>query len=512
MNKHLFHYRLLSLVLVIHTLTVCQTTDQVSTSQPTQTAVTDMLSRQPELSDANGHVEQATQPIVAGGASIASDIVNTTQAVQPTEPVAVTTGITVQSLQNTSVDHEINKNQTDEMYAQTASVQPQSALQEQLGVSQTIVGSEISAPEQQPVVVAASEVQPAIDTTPTTATTEMSTIQDSDAIAKSMAPEVDQIAQSQTEFDEGIDTLDEEDSGNWYLKRSLWKKAKPKYDEIRKVATRVERSIKGFLDKRKKIEESNDSFFFELGVDQGEITQIVAQIIAAQKKIQPADEKLTEDQKKEAADTQAKRQEELDKLKNYVDVIKKTDDNLMDAIFNSLIEQQQLVQSYEEKALDNYYKISEILDDKKARELLNEMDNFVENVYAIEKWINGPLTQYVDQSGERLTDLMQKTHMLVSSLKQQGIELKKQLTQDELNAEEIRKKAEAEKLAKAQAAARAAMKQKGFFATIWSGIVSFFDSLITLVTTPFTYMYSLVFGSSPAPAKQIAQVNKISNA
>lgn len=485
MNKHLFHYRLISLICVINTLALCHAGE--AQLQPVQSTlmVTDTTSKQTELSDVTAHVEQAAQPIVAGGASIASDIVytTTTQAAFADQANEATTTF-IQS------DTTVN-NQAEDTTAQAPQMQDVQSAENTAVTQVTITPENV----EQPITSSGTPVFAVQNVVPEITYNEQSTVAANiPEVAVENVPEIDQIARVQNEFDEGIDTIDDEDSGNWYLKRSLWKKAKPKYDEIRKVANRVERSIKSFLDKRKKIEETNETFFFEMGVDQGEIAAIVAQTIEAQKKMQAIDAQLADEQKKEIADAQAKKQEELDTLKNYIDVIKKTDDNLMDAIFNSLIEQQQLVQSYEEKALDNYYKISEILDDKKARELLNEMDNFVENVYAIEKWINGPLTQYVDQSAVRLTELMQKTHMVVSSLKQQGIELKKQMTQDELNAEEARKKNEAEKLAKAQAAARAAMAHKGFFATVWSVIYEFFASVVTLISAPFAYVYTLIVG------------------
>lgn len=462
----------------------------------------------------NAPVAAQTQSktIVAGGASIDNQgasgsttqpQANTAQNMQPTieivgQPQKPVNQAETQQVGMQSTEQNIAQTQAPAQQEIAGSVQQVSnvgqapaaqANAQQTGVQPTETGAiQSQAPAEQPVAIGESvtaQEQPAQSATPQVETEQKPT--------QEKTSEPDYIAQSQAQFDEGIDTLDEEDSGNWYLKRSTWKKAKPKYEEIRKIVSRIEKTIELFLKKRKAIETISEQFFFEVGLDQGELTQIVAEILDAQrKKAAQNTQKLTEEQKLEEQQLAKKRQEALAKLKNYLDVIKKTDDNLMDAIFNSLIEQQQNAQSYEEKALDNYYKISEILDDKKARELLSQMDTYKENVLAIEQWINGPLTQYVDQSSQRMKDLMQKTHALIADLKAQGIEIKRKQTEAELKEQEARRKADAEKLAKAQAEARAALKKKGF--TYY--VTSFFNSLVDLVMMPINYILSFFTSSS----------------
>lgn len=302
--------------------------------------------------------------------------------------------------------------------------------------------------------------------------------------AQPVAPPVNLIQESQESVKEGIDTIAEEDSGNWYEKRRAWKKARPKYDEIRKLVVDVDATEKELFDKDKEFEKNLENFYHAIGLQQGEVTQILDSLIQElekEKAKKAASQGSVNAQEKQIAEIQAKKQKDLEAVKNNIDKIKKISSNVHNSILTTFVDQIKLSKVFEDKALESYYRISEILDDRKARNLLHDMDIYSENVQAILSWISGELKNYVDQSLSKVQELIEATKKQIEELKQQGIVLKKKLSEQEKKAQEEKLKKEAEEKAKAEAEKRAKLsfwdKTKQYFISVVSSIGNFFSSV-----------------------------------
>jgi len=322
--------------------------------------------------------------------------------------------------------------------------------------------------------------------------------------AQPTAPPVNLIEEGQEAIKEGIDTIAEEDSGNWYEKRRAWKKARPKYDEIRKLVADVDATEKELFDKDKEFEKNLESFYLSIGLQQGEVTQILDTLIQElekEKAKKAASNGQVNTQEKQLAEIQAKKQKDLEALKNNIDKIKKISSNVHDSILTTFVDQVKLAKLFEDKALESYYRISEILDDRKARNLLHDMDTYSENVQAILAWIQGELKSYVDQSLSKSQELIDATKKQIEELKQQGIVLQKKLSEQEKKAQEEKLKKEAEEKAKAEAERRAKLsfwgKIKQFFSTLFSSIGNFFSSLWHSIKNSFSFLTSSPKGAQP---------------
>jgi hypothetical protein len=287
-------------------------------------------------------------------------------------------------------------------------------------------------------------------------------------VTEQLPAPIDYTQQGQESIKEGIDTIEEEDSGNWYEKRRAWKKAKPKYDEIRKLVTALDDSTAYFFEANKDVEKEIEQFYLAIGSEQMQaLTNLNNIMQALAKERETKNEKIAAQEAKQLADMQAQKQKNLEGLKSNLENIKKINENIRNAILGTLVDQVRVARSYEDKALESYYRISEILDDRKAWNLLHDMDVYKENVQAIQDWINSELRNYIDQSSAKAKELIESSKQLVDMLNQQGITLRKQLTAEEKRAHDEKLKQEAEEKA------RAAEKNK----SIWNSIKNFFGSI-----------------------------------
>lgn len=318
------------------------------------------------------------------------------------------------------------------------------------------------------------------------------------------APEPDFIEKSQKTFKEGIDTVEQVDSGNWWEKRRAFKSAKPKYEESRKLVGIVDESSEEFFNKLSSFDKLIDEFYISSGIDQGEIhVMLDTSIKNLEKERDTRPQGLNDEQFKELNDLNEKKYKNLESLKLNFEKIKKINENVRESILNTLTYQVKTARSFEDKSLESYYRISEILDDRKARGLLNDMQTYNENIQAILNWINVDLKNYVNQSIEKAKELINQMNQQIANLKEQGIALSKKASQQEQAELELKKKKEAQEKALKEKEA----KESGFFSRIFRTIGSFFSSTASSIANFFKNIFSS-FTRAPKPKVKDEQVKK----
>lgn len=273
-------------------------------------------------------------------------------------------------------------------------------------------------------------------------------------------------------LDQGINTIDEKNKGNWYEKLNWWRKSKPKYESLAKLINAIKINKKDIEDKHKKIVSKFESLINNLNID---INLFVKKI---ETKISELD-KLIETEYLENESDQLNStnnlKNTLQKLKLDFQALILIKKNLDQSISENLTNQLQEAENYEENALNSFEKIEHVLDDKKARTLYETIENANDNILVIKNYITGPFQNYINESEIKLNQLETNIEKIVKDLEAKDIYLR------ELTPEEIKKKEEQELLKKEQEN-QAKEKQKKVEApksqSWYQAIINFFKNLI----------------------------------
>ncbi len=328
------------------------------------------------------------------------------------------------------------------------------------------------APEITPVRVSEEHVPPATEKKP------------------KKSPAENLLLESEPLYQEGIDTLHEGDVGNWYLKRSAWKKAGPRYNTIRKLIKEAESIAKELIEKQRLLELDMEQFYEKVGFEQGHVVTIFDNLLdELNKRNRGKPEGLSQEEFKELDEVETKKEKDLEALKANFETIRKISSDIRNTILGTLVEQVGIIRNYQEEALNNYYKISEILDDKKAKDLLNTITNFTENIQAVLQWMKGPLASYVNQSTHALKELMTVIQNQLDDLQTRGISIKKRESEEEKKQEEERQKklkeeAEAKKKAAGAKAQTIWQRIGGWFKSLWSFIANALSTVFRFIIRP----------------------------
>ena len=161
-------------------------------------------------------------------------------------------------------------------------------------------------------------------------------------------------------------------------------------------------------------------------------------------------------------------------------MISQLDDSVGKAIVK-LMQQIEVANGYEQKALELYDSIADVLDDKKAKTYYLQIETLLDNVEAIERYVNTQFANYIDSSINTIKELIEKVKISAKSLQERGVILTRQF--------EEAQKAEQERLAK-EKLAKKPVASKSWFANISDFIMQILNTL----AYPFIWLYKLVFG------------------
>ncbi len=286
----------------------------------------------------------------------------------------------------------------------------------------------------------------------------------------------------------GLDTVDlSEPQGNWLFKRIWWERAEEKFEKIRAAVDSILESRLQFLTKRVAIERDTlDPFFITTGLSQGEMDQVLSQLIAYLQNIKEDDVKEGQN----LLSTLLEEKKNLEQLKQDVQSVVSLN-NELDIVLAKIIEQINKMRVYEEESWKAFKEISRVLSDKRARELFYIMNTYARNINDIQIYIDKTLGQHFSMIEEKMKSVMDKIDKAIAVLKEKGIDFKKQ-------TEEIQK-AERERLATSCSIKReeqeetAVISQKGTVEVIGSyitsTIASIWDSIKYVVQLPIQLFY-----------------------
>lgn len=222
--------------------------------------------------------------------------------------------------------------------------------------------------------------------------------------------------------DSGITTTYDDRRGNWYSKKQLLADARRVYDEIRKKVSAIE-SQENEIDstRRTDLAQQITNFVKEFSFKEGVIEQLLTGLKLELEKERRRDGQLSEQERAYLQEVQSKLKE-LEALKNDIQRYYESTLNL-DKAYITLNEQISRAQEYEQRAWENYDKISEVLNDEIAEQLYLAIQGFMTNISLIDQYIKNDFMRYLDQTENIITQLHERIKKRVEDLQSRGLEL-----------------------------------------------------------------------------------------
>ncbi len=229
----------------------------------------------------------------------------------------------------------------------------------------------------------------------------------------------------------GIDTVDLDDpQGNWLYKRVWWERAEAKYEKIRATVNKILEMRTAFFAKRAELDKTVlDPFYIKIGLSQGELQEILSELIVRlsksvqEKKNEAFLEKVEGDKKA------------LEQIQDDVQKVVKQDEEVENAIM-MLVEQINKIRGFEQQAWQDFKGIARVLDDKKARELFYKVDSAWRNIQELRQYVEQTYSESFDKLVERVKQQIQQIDLAVQALREKGIDLKQRIVQSDVQQQE----------------------------------------------------------------------------
>lgn len=286
----------------------------------------------------------------------------------------------------------------------------------------------------------------------------------------------------------GLDTEDKA-SGNWVIKKRIWEDAQTTFTKIRNINDNMLKKQLDYINNSSEVEKQVDGAFNTIGIDQGELIDLLTKLeadIEAERKEQG---ELSEQERDIERQIKAK-QEKLKQLKLDIKAVGTLDDTIQSSV-KKVSEQLKVARGYETKAWDNFKKIGQILDHVEAQKLFYEIHSYYVSVQKISDYINKGLWSSVITNINKVQPEIQKIQDGIEQLKSQGIDLKQELEKIEKEEQEReqkkkeqaeREKAHQEKVKQKKKAPKKKKASGNFFTGLFNATIGFFSSIWSVIT------------------------------
>jgi len=302
------------------------------------------------------------------------------------------------------------------------------------------------------------------------------------ASAPSRVPDSEQL---EKEEPQGIDTMDMANAqGNWLFKRMWWQRAETQYEKIKAVVEVIMEARMAFFAKRTEWDKTIfDPFYLQAGLGRGILEELISSLIS-QLNQERVDEGQLDEKERYLLTSLESQKAVIEQLQK--DVQKITDiDSAVDEAISVLIKQINVARNFEKQSWQNFKRIAQELDDKKARELYYGMVTYWQNINEVGQYVQQPFLQHFEKLGVLAKEQTEKVLSTLKALKEKGIDFKKQwqeLEENNVRKNEARDYKEGIEEGKKEAEAKAAA-EAGFF----SGIIT---SITNGLSTSWDYMKS----------------------
>lgn len=294
-------------------------------------------------------------------------------------------------------------------------------------------------------------------------------------VSKSISAPV-QVVDVHEEASSGLDTLNVDSGGNWLEKRIWYQKSEQLFEVIRANVQKAADLRMKFVHAVNQVGHQIDEFYQSNSFQKGEIDEMlssVLQALANQTEVRGGDLSSSERSLKAKVQAEQKQFESMSKDLKLIDDLDEQIDKTMMKAFKEI----DVCRGLETRAWNNFKEIGLELDDKKARVLYYEMENFHKNIEQKIDYLQNNLLHYLqNQLISKVNDTMTQIKTSSQDLDSKGLSLKTLLAKDEqgdliiLKEREKMQEKEAEKEALAQV--KTAKAPLTWYEKLWNGFVN----------------------------------------
>jgi len=238
-----------------------------------------------------------------------------------------------------------------------------------------------------------------------------------------------------------------------------------------------------FFSNRSKLDKALDQFYQNIGLEQGPLQDILHFTLEILDKEKQQDGYLSKKEQALLVKVQDK-QRALEQLKKDVDAIEVLDTKADEAL-EVVLQQINMCNKYEQQAWENFKNIARELNDKEARKQYYDTKGLLSDIEKINTYLTGSFSQYFNQTIQSAQDHMKSIAAQMSTLKNDGVDLKKEaekLEEDDIEEEKEKKESEKKEPKKV-------VKKTGILNTV----TGWFSSITQTVKGWWTTLYLKVF-------------------
>ena len=238
--------------------------------------------------------------------------------------------------------------------------------------------------------------------------------------------------------------IDIDGSGNWLKKRIIYQQAQTEFDEVLALVSKAVDMRMKFSNEVSAIGRKIDEFYETVDFDKGQLDDKFKEILAAL----DVEQKLKGDLSEKERDLQTTIKQQMSSIdqlgqniKSIGDLDSKIDQTLMQA-FKTIDE----CRDYEARAWATFKSIGKEIDDKKARNLYYEINNFKQNIDQKSNYLSSSLLPYLHNVlVAKIESNISKINDSIAQLKQKGIDVSSIMkSEQESDLAELKKREEEE--------------------------------------------------------------------
>lgn len=313
--------------------------------------------------------------------------------------------------------------------------------------------------------------------------------------------------EEQEENKDVLDTVDTQStSGNWVFKNYWWKKIQDVYSEIQEAFNRVMTLRMKFFEKQCDVDKEFDMFYQKIGLEQGPFQDILdysLQIIEKEKE----DQGYLDKKERAFLDRIKSSQRALEQLREDIKSVQELDRKIYDAL-EVVFQQVDVCNKYMEEVWTISRDVARELSDKEARKKYYDTKGLLEDVNKVHGYLVGPFATYFDQMLKSAHDHTRGIAAQLETLKNSGLDLKKEARIFEAeDEEEERKQSELKEERQKEIERRKQKKEEaahevGFIEKMIQSVKEIFNVLVHHATSAGVFMKN-VFHSIVEKAKDV---------